>query len=108
MDDSKWPRWRFHKEKRPEGKVIYSSAENEALGEGWVDSPTQFESDSAKPLEPEAPAEPAKDVQPSPAADDVKAELDLEDLRNLLVKRGLKRAQLKGKSKEELQRMLEV
>lgn len=105
MEDIKWPRWRYHKELKPEGKIVHSAAENEALGAGWVDSPTQFETDPAEPLEQEAPAAEAP-VEPV-IAEEMKAELDIEDLRNMLRARGHKPKELKGLSKEELHRMLE-
>lgn len=52
MKDTAWPRWRYHKTLRPDGKIVRSFEENEELGLGWVDSPAQFD------LEPEVPADP--------------------------------------------------
>lgn len=40
---SNFPRWRFHKHHKPEGKIVHSQEENERLGHGWVDSPKHFE-----------------------------------------------------------------
>lgn len=39
---SGFPIWKYHKEKLPEGKIVRSAEEFEALGPGWVDSPAQF------------------------------------------------------------------
>jgi len=49
MKDTAWPRWRYHRELKPEGKIVRSFEENEALGPNWVDSPAQFD------LKPEVP-----------------------------------------------------
>jgi hypothetical protein len=39
----KFPKHFFHKELMPDGKVIHSAEELEALGKEWVTSPTEFE-----------------------------------------------------------------
>jgi hypothetical protein len=57
-----FPRWRFHPEH--EARIVRSKEQNDALGEGWYDSPAQFLSAEvhAEPVV-EAPAE----VEPGPA-----------------------------------------
>lgn len=56
--DTKFPRWRFHKD-LPDGKIVRSSEENEQLGAGWVDSPLDLVKASAGETKesphPEAP-----------------------------------------------------
>jgi hypothetical protein len=47
-EKSSWPRWRFHKEKSPEGKIVKSEEENSKLGSGWVDSPADFDKSEKK------------------------------------------------------------
>lgn len=62
-----FPRWRFHKDLRPEGMIVTSEAQNAQLGEGWVDSPAEFE--QALPKEAlEVKPEPVKGEAPKPAA----------------------------------------
>jgi len=52
-----WPSWRYHKEIKPEGKIVRSDAEFEALGPGWVDTPAKFESEPQEEPKLEAPTE---------------------------------------------------
>lgn len=40
--DPAYPVWRYHQEQCPDGKVVYSKAEDQKLGAGWVDSPAKF------------------------------------------------------------------
>lgn len=42
-----FPIWQYHKEFG--GKIIRSSEEYDALGDGWVSSPADFEKDLKKP-----------------------------------------------------------
>ena len=39
---SGYPIWRYHESKLPEGKIVYSKEEDEALGSGWVHSTADF------------------------------------------------------------------
>lgn len=41
--ERKYPIWKFHKEKSPEGLIVQSHAEYLALGAGWVESPADFD-----------------------------------------------------------------
>lgn len=41
-----FPRWRYHKKLKPEGIIVQTLEQNEALGAGWVDSPAEFEQDA--------------------------------------------------------------
>lgn len=50
MDE--YPRWRYHATEKP--KLVNDPVEDEALGDGWADTPAAFE---AKP-EPEPKPEP--------------------------------------------------
>lgn len=66
-----FPRWRFHKDLRPEGMIVHSEAQNAQLGEGWVDSPAEFEQalpKEALEAKPEsAPETKAEAPKPAPA-----------------------------------------
>ena len=66
MSNESWPRWRYHKELLPEGKIVKSAAENEKLGKGWVDSPADFES-KPEPVKP--PEKKNVEVEPEPRFD---------------------------------------
>lgn len=43
-----FPKWQYHKELCPDGKIIRSNEEFEKLGKGWVDSPALFDVKSVK------------------------------------------------------------
>ncbi len=70
-----YPTWRYNKEKCPEGLVVHSSAEEKALGEGWVDTPAKFSEDSKNC---KGEAETYQEHQENWAAKDEKNSGDLE------------------------------
>jgi hypothetical protein len=53
-----YPIWKFHAKKNPEGLIVRSEAEDKALGDGWVESPAQFEKASAPEVKTESKPEP--------------------------------------------------
>lgn len=110
MEDTKWPRWRYHEEKKPEGKIVQSAEENEALGPGWVDTPADFAKVAITEdgLESGENQETLPTKEPGPISnEEMKTELDKADLIEILVKRGHKRRDLKHLSREGLLRMAE-
>lgn len=50
---SEYPKWKFHKELMPLGKIVYSEAESKKLGHEWVESPNDFEKKKEKEVEKE-------------------------------------------------------
>ena len=38
-----FPKWFYHQEQMPEGQIIHSQEQFDALGKGWVHSPAEFE-----------------------------------------------------------------
>lgn len=66
MENYTYPVWRFHKTKLPDGKIVYSEAEDEALGPGWVDSPAKFDVEEEKSDEPAVDTEPSVELPVNP------------------------------------------
>jgi hypothetical protein len=70
--DNSYPRWKFHKEIQPDGIIVLTHEKFIALGEGWVESPSDFD----KPLESKK-----KDlVEAAPALDKTPAEVEKKKL----------------------------
>ena len=44
-----FPIWQFHQTLKPDGLIVYSQEQFDALEKGYVDSPLQFEAASEQP-----------------------------------------------------------
>jgi hypothetical protein len=71
-----YPIWRYHQEKCPAGLIVYSSEQDNSLGDGWVDSPGKFTKEEApvlqckyapeeKPSKEEVPPKEPKEERPA-------------------------------------------
>lgn len=45
-----YPSWRYHPDHDP--VIVSDPGEEDALGEGWVDSPSKFQADEAQVADP--------------------------------------------------------
>lgn len=88
-----FPKWFFHKEICPDGKIIRSEAEYESLGAGWVESPSLFEV-------VETPKEEAIENQEIKKIDYVA--MTVPQLKAALIEKGIKEEEVKGLKKDEL------
>lgn len=60
---SAYPAWRYHPD--APGRIVQTPAEDEALGDGWVDSPLKFPGVTPAPLPaPEVDEPDAKPARP--------------------------------------------
>lgn len=90
-----FPRWRYHKTLA--GRIVKSAEENEALGEGWEDSPAAFEvSEDVKRSEADV------DGEKSALKDQNLVAMKNDELREILIEAGIAAADLKGLKKDEL------
>ncbi len=104
-----FPRWRYHKELLPEGKIVRSAVENKELGAGWVDSPAGFEVGESLPVvEPviEQPKEEKAAAKPEPKKEESKdySKMKIDALRELAESRGF--GDLGGYKKADLIELL--
>lgn len=64
---NKYPVWKYHADKMPEGLIVYDAEQDAKLGSGWVESPADFEKAA-----PESVPTDAAPVQVVPVAHDNK------------------------------------
>ena len=55
---SEYPSWRYHRTEKP--RLVKNTAEDQALGRGWEDTPAKFKDEAPPPPEPEVVEEPKK------------------------------------------------
>lgn len=103
-----YPSWRYHKTHQP--VIVKNQAQHDKLeAEGWAESPADFEEKSEREETPkekldrelaelEGETPPEEDLSESDAGE----ELSAEDMRAILIERGLTKKELKGKTNEEL------
>lgn len=112
-----FPKYLYHK---TEGaKLIESEEQEKALGKGWADSPAAFDAAPSAPGDDGNVSQGSEDGadggEPSVGEDqsdsDDESPKDQKEVKALLIEQllaaGKKKAQLKGKSIEQLQEMLE-
>ena len=67
---NKYPVFRYHETKQPDGLIVYSEKEDKTLGPGWVHSPALFKVVPEQPIKRNQ--EEAALALATPAEDDIK------------------------------------
>lgn len=100
MKKQVFPAWRYHK---TEGsKIIHSKDESDwHEKKGWAESPAEFEPKEEK-FEPKV----ASDIPDEETTEPAASNDDMKLLMERAMEKGIPKKQLKGKSKEEIEEMI--
>jgi len=94
-----FPKWFYHKEICPDGKIIKDEEQFSALSEGWKETPADFDKESD-----ETTKEPTGD-QGSKDPDIEKVDflkMTVKELKEILISKGVPEADLKKLNKDQL------
>lgn len=97
-----FPKWFYHKEIKPDGKIIYSKEEFVALGEGWKETPAAFTQESDEAPEKSTGDQAEGEQGKAPIAQDDFAKMTVAQIKEFLINSGVAEDELKGLKKDQL------